>query len=99
MMNTSVHNPANANPSPTLAGPALANFADGMMHTATIKYDGNVTLSVFLDNSSTAIATATLTSPLNNFLGLSGNPAYVGFTAATGDAQENADILNWTWSY
>jgi hypothetical protein len=81
-----------------LAAPVLANFADGTTHTATITYDGNVTLRVFLDNSQTPATTATLTAPLSSFLGLTGNSAYVGFTAATGAAKEDTDLLGWSWN-
>jgi Legume lectin domain/YDG domain len=82
-----------------LGGTPLANFADGNPHFATITYDGNLTLSVYFDGSNTPIATGILPSNLNTFLALNGSPAYIGFTAATGSAQENSDILSWTWDF
>ena len=93
--NTSDHDTPGAN----LGGPTLYNFADGNQHTATITYDGT-TLSVFLDQSTNPNAFVTAAVNLNTLLGLNGGPAYVGFTAATGGAQE-ADILGstWTWDY
>jgi hypothetical protein len=85
--------------SANLGGPVVpvSTFADGAFHTATITYDGNTSISVSLDSGSTVV-TATLPAPLSSFLGLTGNSAYVGFTAATGGAQENSDILSWTWN-
>jgi hypothetical protein len=77
-------------------GPVLATFADGKSHTATITYDGNVTLQVQLD--STAIVTATLPYPISTFLGLTGSTAYVGFTAATGAGSETSVITSWNWA-
>ncbi len=75
--------------------PAGANFADGAIHTATITYDG-ATLKLFLDGGSTAIASAPVN--LASLLTLDNGSAYIGFTAATGAAQENSDILSWTWN-
>jgi hypothetical protein len=99
--NTSSHNAPGAN----LGGPTLYNFADGGQHTATITYDGASTLSVYLDGAANPLVTCTLqlnqvNQTLSQFLGLSGGTAYIGFTGATGSAQE-ADILGstWTWDY
>jgi hypothetical protein len=93
--NTTDHTPAvGAN----LGGPVLATFADGNVHTATITYDGSSTMSVYLDGSATPVLSSAVPINLNTLLGLSGGPAYVGFTAATGAAQENSDILSWTWN-
>jgi hypothetical protein len=91
--NTSDHETQGAN----LGGPTLYNFADGNQHTATITYDGT-TLSVFLDQSTNPNAIVTAVVNLNTLLGLNAGPAYVGFTAATGGAQE-ADILGSTWTW
>ena len=81
-----------------LVTPVTATFADGNQHTATITYDGTSTISVYLDGSATPLVSGTVTGGLNTFLGLSGGNAYVGFTAATGGAQEDSDILSWTWN-
>src|SRR5581483_5622242 len=88
--NSADHNTA------SLAGPVVgANFADGAVHTATITYSAG-TLSVFLDNSPTPVVTAAVN--LGTWLNLDGGTsAYVGFTAATGSAMENSDLLSWTW--
>jgi hypothetical protein len=94
MPNTSDHDTPNA----SLGTPTLFNFADGAQHTATITYDGQYTFNVYVDGS--LVVTGTLTSPLGTFLGLNGGTAYIGFTGATGAAQET-DILGstWTWDY
>ncbi len=95
LANTPNHNNVTAN----LAGPTPATFADGGTHYATIVYDGSSTIRVYLDFASTAIVGATFTGGLDTLLGLNGGPAYVGFTSATGGAQENSDILSWTWTW
>lgn len=80
-----------------LAGPTIAGFADGNVHTATITYDGVGTLSVYLDSANTPVVSAPVT--LNTLLNLSsGANAFIGFTAATGGAEETSDILTWTWN-
>jgi len=94
LANTSDH----ATPGASLGVPTLYNFADGGQHTATITYDGLSTITVYIDGNS--VVTGTLTAPLGTFLGLSSGAAYIGFTGATGGAQE-ADILgsSWTWDF
>jgi hypothetical protein len=94
--NTPDHTPATG---ANLGGPTTATFADGNPHTATITYDGSSTISVYLDGSATPVVSSTVPINLNTLLGLSGGPAYIGFTAATGGAQENSNILTWTWDY
>lgn len=80
-----------------LAGPAVATFADGNVHTATITYDGSSTLSVYLDGAGTPVVSAPVT--LNTLLNLGGGTnAYIGFTAATGAADETSDIVTWSWN-
>lgn len=79
------------------AGPVIAGFADGKTHTATITYDGSSTLSVYLDGATTPIVSAPVN--LSTLLNLSGGTsAYVGFTAASGSAEETSDIFTWTWN-
>ncbi len=75
--------------------PVQANFADGAVHNATITYDGT-TLKVFLDGASTPLTSVPVN--LGTLLNLDNGSAFVGFTAATGAAQENADLLSWTWN-
>lgn len=93
--NTPDHTPATG---ANLGGPTTATFADGGMHTATITYDGTSTINVYLDGSNTPVVSSTVAIDLNTLLGLNGGPAYVGFTAATGAAQEASYILSWTWN-
>ena len=83
----------------------LANFplpgtlADGANHTVTISYVGaSHKLSVILDNKD--LFPGGVTFNLAD-LGLSGtnlNSALVGFTAATGGADDNQDILSWKFT-
>jgi hypothetical protein len=96
-LGTQPNTPDHTNASANFGGPTLASFADGNVHTATITYDGSATISVYLDGSATPVLSSAVPINLNTLLGLSG-PAYVGFTAATGAAQENSDILSWTWN-
>ena len=82
-----------------IGGPIVNNaFADGGVHTATVTYDAtNHVLSVFLDTTPGPIVTAPV--DLSTFLGVgSGGNAVFGFTAATGTAEENSDILTWNWN-
>ena len=70
----------------------IPNLSDGSIHIAEITYAaGN--LSVFLDD----LAAPRLVVALNlaTTLNLADGRAGVGFTAATGGAYENHDILNW----
>ncbi len=90
--------PDHTNASANLGGPVQVSFADGKVHTATITYDGSSIVSVYLDGSATPVVSGTVTDGLNTFLGLNSGTAYVGFTAATGAAQEYSDILAWTWN-
>jgi len=87
--NSTDHNPATG---ANRGGPVQVNFADGNPHNATITYDGT-TLSVFVDGTFVVSAPVAL----NSLLSLDGGTnAFVGFTAATGAAQENSDILAWS---
>ena len=85
--------------SANLGGPVAATFANGTLHSATITYDGVSIISVYLDGSTVPVVSGTVTGGLSSFLGLTGGPAYVGFTAGTGSAQETSDILSWTWTW
>lgn len=93
-------NSANHGTAANLGGPTLNNFADGGQHTARITYDGNSTIKVYVDGSRVVTGTVPSSQTLSQFLGLNGGPAYIGFTAATGGAQE-VDLLGstWTWDF
>jgi hypothetical protein len=86
-------NTSNHNTAANLGQPVKVGFADGAPHLATITYDGT-TLKVFVDGTFVVSAPVTMGSLLNLN---GGTNAFVGFTAATGAAQENSNILNWTW--
>ena len=82
--------------SANLAGPQVATFADGNVHTATITYNASTTtLTVSLDGNPVVSAVVNLATKLTLD---GGTNAYVGFTAATGAAMEYSDILSWTWT-
>lgn len=82
--------------------PQGLSISDGNVHTITVNYvapgncNGNCNnLQVYFD--STLILQATVNLP--QLLSLSNNSsAYLGFTAATGAAVENADIVSWSFS-
>lgn len=86
-------NSADHNSGTIHTAPVLANFADGATHTATIRYVGR-TLTVLLDG----LAVTSEQVDLSSLLMLDSGSAFVGFTGATGAAQENADIRSWLWN-
>lgn len=68
----------------------IPKLKNGNIHTARIAF-GSGFLQVFIDDLTTPV----LTVPLVNLgLALDAGSAWVGFTAATGEAWENHDILN-----
>lgn len=71
---------------------AIPKLADGNLHSVTIS-DLQGTLRVLLDGQ------LVLAAPVNlsQLLSLDNGTAYVGFTASTGSAWENHDILNWAF--
>lgn len=80
-------------------GYGLAPFTilAGGTHTARIRYDAVAhTLSVFLDGRATPTAVANI--DLSTLLSLDNGTAWVGFTAATGGAMSNHDILSWSYA-
>ena len=72
------------------------NLEDGQVHTATIAYNGSGQLSISLDG----VPTLTVNFDHNDYLQIldSSGFAWVGFTAATGGAWEDIDILNWSFT-
>ena len=94
--NSPDHGSSESPSSANRGGPFQATFADGNVHTATIRYNpATTTLSVSLDGTVVGSAVVNLSSlfPLANNIG-----AYVGFTAATGIYGEYMDLLTWTWN-
>jgi hypothetical protein len=72
---------------------AIAELSDGATHTARIAYDGAI-LSVEFDNS----VVLEVSVDLSTLLGLDGGAAFVGFTASTGGAWQNHDVLSWSFA-
>ncbi len=81
------------------AGLALAqvpgDFNDGVVRSVRILYDPNV-LSVFIDDLINPILT--VATDLDGLLALDNGGAFVGFTAATGGAYADHDILSWSFT-
>jgi len=82
----------------TLLGRATPGFIlkDGNTHTATITYDGNGQLSISLDG----IPTLSVTFDHSTYLSIldTSGFAWIGFTSATGDAWQDHDILEWSFT-
>lgn len=70
------------------------SIQSGGVHTAQITYEPG-TLTVAVDGSATPLLQVSV--DLNSLLELSDGHAWVGFTAATGAAWENHDILSWSF--
>ncbi|HEY7737042.1 MAG TPA: hypothetical protein VH813_09640 [Candidatus Limnocylindrales bacterium] len=68
---------------------------DGEVHRVRVDYALDGLLEVFVDDFTTPVVTAEV--DLATFLGLTDGRAWVGFTAATGGAFENHDVLSWSY--
>ncbi|MAF11308.1 hypothetical protein CMK11_12730 [Candidatus Poribacteria bacterium] len=71
---------------------AIPDMSDGALHDARVLYTPG-SLQVFLDDLVTPVLTVAV--DLSTLLQLDDGAAWVGLTAATGDAWENHDILSW----
>jgi hypothetical protein len=69
-------------------------MADGNVHTVRIDYTPG-SMRVFLDDL--VNPSLTVDVDLQDAVGLSDGMAWIGFTAATGGAYENHDILSWSY--
>ncbi len=76
------------------AAPVAPQFDDGNRWYAWIDYDGS-TLEVRTNQTGVRPAVPDYSAALDLPAIVGGNSAYVGFCAATFDAYENHDILNW----
>lgn len=74
---------------------SISDITDGVAHTARISYVPGE-LSIYFDDSGSPVLTVPL--DLSDLLMLDDGKAWVGFTAATGGAYENHDILSWEFS-
>ncbi len=70
---------------------------NGAKWTAWVDYNGSV-LEVRASQNGIRPATALLSQTINVANTIGGNTAYVGFTASTGGAYENHDLLSWVFS-
>lgn len=73
------------------------DFDDGNLWTAWIDYDGT-TLQVRVNETGIRPGSALLSYPLTLSATLDGTSAYVGFTASTGAAWADHDLIKWTFS-
>ncbi len=74
-------------------------FDNGNKWTAWVDYDSSThTLEVRVSESGVRPNSALLTQSINIANTLDSGTAYVGFTAGTGGAYANHDLLNWTFS-
>ena len=71
-------------------------FDDGTLQTVWIDYDG-VTLEIFISPTNIKPAFPILTQVIDISTIIGTNNAFVGFTAGTGAAFGNHDIINWTY--
>jgi hypothetical protein len=72
----------------------VPDMNDGNVHTARVTYNG-AAFRVYLDD----LVNPVLRAKYNlGKIGLSGESAYVGFTAGTGSSWQNHDILSWKFS-
>ncbi len=71
----------------------IPNLKDGQIHIAEISYVPG-SLSVFIDDLTRPVLTVPV--DLVGSLGLTGGNAWLGFTASTGGAFEQQEILNWS---
>jgi hypothetical protein len=75
----------------------LPNFDNGGLWTAWVDYNGTL-LDVRVTNTGARPLLPTLSYAVNIPSLLSSSTAYVGFTAGTGFAFANHDILSWQYS-
>lgn len=71
---------------------SIPNMHDGAVHSVTISYVPG-TMTIQMDGRQVL----TVSIDLSTKLSLDGGKAWVGFTAATGNAWQNQDILNWAY--
>ena len=77
--------------------PVAQQFDNGSVWTAWINYNG-ITLDVYVSPTGVQPASPTLSRTINIPAAVGGSTAYVGFTAATGAAFENTEILSWSYA-
>ncbi len=74
-----------------------SSAANGPKWTAWVDYNGTV-LEVRVSNDGIRPTSALLSQSINLATTLGGDSAYLGFTAATGGAEANHDLLTWAFS-
>lgn len=78
-------------------GPVGTNMDDGARWTVWVDYDGT-TLEVRMSTNGLRPTDAILTKNLDIAAQVNGDSAYLGFTAGTGGAYSNHDLLGWAYS-
>jgi hypothetical protein len=73
----------------------LPNMSDGAPHTVRVTYTPGL-MSVYVDDLTTPKLTNVV--DLATLLSLSNGQAFVGLTSATGQAAENHDVLDWSFT-
>jgi hypothetical protein len=71
---------------------SIPPIGDGNVHSAKIMYSAGV-MKVFMDDALRLTASV----DLREILSLDGSDAWIGFTASTGGAYANYDILDWSF--
>ena len=84
-----------------------ADMSDGNVHTMVVTHDGS-TIEVFVDDLINPLISVPWDfatggtyiggAPVGGLNLINGDSAYLGFTAGTGGAAENHDVLNWFWT-
>jgi len=75
---------------------ATASFtADDSEHVVSIEHAADGVIEVFVDNMVTPVLT---TASQLDAIGWDGGAAYVGFTAGTGGANHDCDIIDWSFT-
>jgi legume-like lectin family protein/PEP-CTERM motif-containing protein len=87
----------NGNIASIITAPVSPDFDNGQIWTGWVDYDGT-TLEVRTNTTGIRPLLPNLALAINIPALLGGTTAYVGFTAGTGAAFANHDILNWTYS-
>ena len=85
------------NPDSVLTAPVATNMDDGAKWTVWVDYNGTA-LEVRMSTNGVRPNDAILTKSLNLSSQVNGDSAFLGFSAGTGGAHTNHDLLGWAYS-